>query len=397
VGHEVSKKPLDAFIDLVSGIFQPIIRILAGAGIIKGLFVILLYYGFVTKASGFYIILNSAADSILYYLPVIVGVSAAKKFKLNPYLGLVIGAALVHPQILGLMNGDPLYQIFTGTIFESNVYTTFLGLPVIMMNYSSSVMPAIFAIFFASRVDRAIRKVLNKNIKELFAPVITLACTVPATLLLIGPLATYLSSILSGGLNAVYTFFPPLAGLLLGGTWQVLVMFGLHWGIIPLFINEIVTTGSTGIASLSSVGTTVTAGVVFAIYLKTKNKELKALSMAGFISSICGVTEPALYGITLPRKKPFYITLIASAIAGLISASFGARIYIPGASGVFKIPTAINPEIGPDMGFYGYILALVVGFILAFVLTWIFGFSDATDPILNKNKKKKEFKFTIST
>ncbi len=389
-GHEVKKKPLDAFIDLVSGIFQPVIRILAGAGIIKGIFVILLYMDLISATSGVYVILNSAADAILYYLPVIVGVSAAKKFKLNPYLGLVIGAALVHPTILGLTSGDVLYTVFSGTIFESSVYTTFLGIPVIMMNYSSSVMPAIFAIYFASKVDRAARKVLNKNLKEVFAPVITICLAVPVTLILIGPLATYLSDILSYGLNALYSAYPPLAGLILGGTWQILVMFGLHWGIIPLFINEIVTTGSTGISSLSSVGTTVTAGVVFAIYLKTKNKELKALSFAGFISSLCGVTEPALYGITLPRKKPFYITLLASGIAGFISGAFASRMYIPGGMGIFKIPTAINPATGPDMSFYGYIIALVVGFTVAFILTWAFGFSDKTDPILNKHKAIKQ-------
>ena len=391
-GHEVKKKPLDAFIDLISGIFQPVIRILAGAGIIKGTFVILLYAGVLTSSAGVYIILNSAADTILYYLPVIIGVSAAKKFKINPYLGLVIGAALVHPSILGLSSGEPLYQVFTGTIFQSDVYTTFLGIPVIMMNYSSSVMPAIFAIYFASKVDKSARKFLNVNVREVFAPVITLCVTVPVTLILIGPAATYLSSILSTALNAAYTTFPPLAGLVLGGTWQILVMFGLHWGIIPLFINEIVTTGSTGIASISSVGTTVTAGVVFAIYLKTKNKGLKSLSFAGFVSAMCGVTEPALYGITLPRKKPFYITLIVSAIAGLISASFGARIYVPGGMGVFKIPTAINPATGPAMDFYGYVIAVVVGFVLAFILTWFFGFADETDPLLNKKRveTKKE-------
>jgi len=388
-GHEVKKKPIDAFIDLVSGIFQPVIRILAGAGIIKGVFVILLYLNVLTATSGVYVILNSAADAILYYLPVIVGVSAAKKFKLNPYLGLAIGAALVHPTILGITSGDVLYTIFSGTIFESNVYTTFLGIPVIMMNYSSSVMPAIFAVYFASKVDKIARKLLNKNIKEVFAPAITLCLAVPATLILIGPAATYFSDILSYLLNAIYTTYPALAGLILGGTWQILVMFGLHWGIIPLFINEIVTTGSTGISSITSVGTTVTAGVVFAIYLKTKNKELKALSFASFVSSVCGVSEPALYGITLPRKKPFYITLISSAIAGLISGLFKVRMYVPGGMGVFKIPFAINPETGPDMSFYGYIIALVVGFVVAFVLTWLFGFDDKTDPILNKHKNKK--------
>jgi PTS system beta-glucosides-specific IIC component len=386
-GYEVKKKPLDAFIDLISGIFQPIIRVLAAAGIIKGLLIIAVFSGLLTKNSGFYIVLFSAADVVFYYLPILVGVSAAKKFKINPYLGLVIGGSLVHPSIVAITKGEVLFQVFTGTILQSNVFTTFLGIPVILMNYSSSVVPALFAIFFASKVDKFARKHLNKNIKEVFAPAITLCITVPFTLLLIGPVATYLSNFISYGLNVAYNAYPPLAGFILGGLWQVLVMFGLHWGVIPLFINEIMTTGSSGIFALITATPLATAGVVLAIYLKTKNKDLKSLAFPAMISSFCGVSEPSLYGITLPRKKPFFITLFSAAIGGLIIGLFKGRMYLIGAGGVFSIASAINPETGPNNMLYGYIFALLVALVLGFTLTWMFGFDDKTDPILNKERK----------
>jgi PTS system beta-glucosides-specific IIC component len=175
----------------------------------------------------------------------------------------------------------------------------------------------------------------------------------------------------------------------MGGTWQLLVMLGLHWGLIPLFINEIVTTGSSGINALVTSTPLATAGVVLAIYLKTKDKNLKSIAVPAIVSSFCGVSEPAIYGITLPRKKPFFITLISAGIGGAIIGSFGSRIYVPGGMGVFKIPTAINPEIGIDKGFYGYVIALIVAFVTGFILTWFFGFSDDKDPILNKKTGKK--------
>ncbi|MHC9537750.1 beta-glucoside-specific PTS transporter subunit IIABC [Dellaglioa sp. BT-FLS60] len=381
-------KPLDAFIDMISGIFAPTLGVLAATGMIKGFVALFVAFNWIATTSGTYIILNALGDSFFYFFPVILAYSASKKFHVNPLLAMVIGATLVYPTIvaqvpatLAASGGKVLYTLFSGTIFESPIYMTFLGIPVIMMSYASSVVPIIVSIWFASKVEPFFKKVVPEVVRTFLVPMLTALVVVPVTFLFIGPLSTWASDLVATGFSVVYSFSPIAAGAVLGGLWQVLVIFGLHWGLIPLAILNISTKGSDPILALMLGTTFAQIGSVLAITIKTKNKKLKGLGYSSFISGIFGVTEPAIYGITLPRKKPFIITCISAAIGGMILGVFGTKSYMMGGLGIFSIPSYLNPKTGIDMSFYAVMIAMVVSFVLAYVLTLMFGLTKADQEV----------------
>ncbi|WP_408868933.1 beta-glucoside-specific PTS transporter subunit IIABC [Brochothrix campestris] len=368
---------LDKAIDLISGIFAPTLGLLASTGMIKGFLAIFTTFGWLATDSGTYIILNALGDSFFYFLPIMLAYTASKKFKVNPFLGMVIGATLVYPTIsamapLTMMASDatPLYTLFSGTIFESPIYITFLGIPVIMMNYTSSVIPIILAIWLTSKVEPFFKKLIPDVVKTFLVPFCAALVVVPLTFLVIGPLSTWLGTAIGAGSLAVYHFSPILAGVILGGLWQVLVVFGLHWGLVPVALLNLTTLGFDPILVLTGAASFAQIGAVLGVTLRTKNKKTKGLGISAFISGIFGVTEPAIYGITLPRKKPFIASCIASAIAGGIMGFAGTKTYMVGGIGIFSIPSKISPA-GIDGGFYGCLIAMAVAIVLGLVLTLI--------------------------
>lgn len=392
------KGVFNQFIDIVSSIFTPILGILAATGMIKGLNALFVAMGWITVTSGSYKILQAAGDGLFYFFPIFLGYTAAKKFKLPPFLGMVIGATLVYPLITGIVTPDaqPLYFLFKGTPIESPIYITFFGIPVIMMNYGSSVIPIILSVFFASKIHKWVTGFIPSLVRTFLVPMLTVLVTVPLTFIVIGPISTWLGSLLGFITLSLYQFSPIIAGVILGALWQVLVMFGLHWGVIPIGLNNLATMGFDPILALGMGTPFATAGVVLGIMLKTKNKELKSLAVPSFISSLFGVSEPSIYGITLPRKKPFYVTLVAAAAGGMIMGIFGTQVYVSGGMGVFGIPNYINPETGLDKGFYGFLIAIVTSFVLGLILALTVGYSNSMDPVkeaapLREQPKVKEF------
>lgn len=366
------------FIDVISGIFTPILGVLAATGMIKGLNALFVFLGCITPQSGTYQILQAIGDCFFYFLPIFLGYTAANKFKMNKFTGMAIGAALVYPALAKMTAGKPLYMLFAGSIIQSPVHSTFLGIPVIMMRYASSVIPIILATYFAAKVERFLKKIIPNVVKTFLTPFFTLLIVVPLTFIFIGPIATWLGTLLGKLTLAIYNFNSVICGLIMGGFWQVFVMFGLHWGFIPIAINNMATFGYDSFFPLMLGTPFATAGVVLAIAIKTKNKKLKGLAFPAFISSVFGISEPSLYGITLPRKKPFILTLVSSSIAGAIFGIFNTKVYTMGGLGIFGLPSCINPE-GLDQGFYGYLIGIATAFILGFILTYLFGFSDKND------------------
>ncbi|MGM7723786.1 beta-glucoside-specific PTS transporter subunit IIABC [Metabacillus sp. Hm71] len=360
------------FIDMISSIFTPVLGVLAATGMIKGFNALFVAFGWLENTSGTYQILNATGDALFYFLPIFLGYTAIKKFGGSPFVGMAIGAALVYPTLSTITAGEPLYTVFAGTMFESPIYVTFLGIPVILMSYSSSVIPIIISTFFAARLEKGLRKVIPDVIKAFIVPLLTLVIIVPVTFLVIGPVATWAGSLLGQGTLAIYNLSPIIAGLFLGGFWQVFVIFGLHWGLVPIAFNNVATMGYDTILALIFAASFAQIGAVLAIMIKTKNQKLKTLSIPAFISGIFGVTEPAIYGVTLPLKKPFIISCIGGAVGGAILGMTNVKGYIIGGLGIFGIPSYISPE-GIGMDLYGALIAIVVGFIVAFVLTLFFG------------------------
>ncbi|MFD2216040.1 beta-glucoside-specific PTS transporter subunit IIABC [Metabacillus endolithicus] len=363
---------LSRFIDIVSSIFTPVLGVLAASGMIKGFNALFVALGWLTNTSGTYQILNATGDALFYFLPIFLGYTAIKKFGGTPFIGMAIGSALVYPTLSGLTAGEPLYTVFAGTIFESPIFITFLGIPVILMSYSSSVIPIILATYFAAKVEKWLKSVIPDVIKLFVVPLLTLLIVVPVTFLLIGPVATWASNLLGQGTLFLYNLSPVIAGIILGGLWQVIVIFGLHWGLVPIAINNVATMGFDTILALVFAASFAQIGAVLAIMVKTKNQKLKTLSIPAFISGIFGVTEPAIYGVTLPLKKPFIISCIGGGIGGAIIGLTNVKGYIIGGLGVFGIPSYISPE-GLGMDLWGALIAIVVGFVAAFILTLMFG------------------------
>lgn len=370
-GNEKQESLFNRLIDVISSVFTPILGILAASGMIKGLVAILLVSGLVTTESGTYQILWAVGDALFYFFPVALGYTSAKKFNLNPLLGIVIGAALLYPNLANLIGTPAPSMMFQGTVFEAPVYFKFLGIPVLMMSYGQSVIPIILATFCAAKLEKWLQKVCPDIVKMFFVPFFTLLIVIPLTFILIGPIATWASSLLSSAVLWIYNISPPLAGAIIGGLWQVLVMFGLHWGFIPIGLLNIQSFGYDPVMALMFAVPFATMGSVLGVMLKTKDKKVKSLCAPCFITGIFGISEPAIYGITLPRKTPFYCTLIAGAVGGTIMGFAGSKTYTQGGMGIFALPNRIS-ENGLDMGFYGSLVGIIAAFIVAFILTFVF-------------------------
>ncbi|MDS0524284.1 beta-glucoside-specific PTS transporter subunit IIABC [Clostridium sp. SHJSY1] len=369
--------PIDKFIDIVSGVFTPTLGVLCATGMIKGLNALLIAVHILTATDGTYQILNVIGDCLFYFFPIFLGYTSAKKFKLNEFVGMAIGASLVYPTLSGLTAApnQPLYTLFAGTLIESPVYVTFLGIPVILMSYSSSVIPIIISTFVGSKIEKIFKNIIPDVVKTFLVPLFTLLITVPLSFIVIGPIATWAAKLLGTATISMINLSPILAGVIIGGLWQITVIFGLHWGLIPIAINNMMTIGYDTILACA-VGTTFAqSGVVLAILLKTKNLKLKGIAFPAFISGVFGVTEPAIYGVTLPRKKPFILSCVASAVGGGITGFMGVKIYAITGLGIFSVPSYIGSN-GMDKGFYGSIIAMVVSFVVGFLLMFLMGFKD---------------------
>ncbi|MFD1068056.1 beta-glucoside-specific PTS transporter subunit IIABC [Oceanobacillus locisalsi] len=363
----------DRFIEMISGIFTPILSVLVASGMIKGFNALFIAVGWLDEQGGTYQILNAIGDGLFYFLPIFLGYTAMKKFGGTPFLGMVIASALVYPALEGIPEaGEPLYTLFAGTVFESPVYIEFFGIPVILMTYSMSVIPIIVSTFFAAKLENALSKVIPNVIKTFVAPMFTILIIIPLTFIIIGPIATWASQLIGEGTVGLYDLSPTIAGAIMGGLWLVFVMFGLHWGIIPIGFNNIAVQGVDPILALMFVHSFALAGAILAVLMKTRNQKTKTLSPPAIISSLFGVTEPGMYGIALPLKRPFIFTLISSAIGGGILGFIGTQGYIMGGLGIFQIPSFIGPD-GIDMSVIGALIAAALGLILAFVLTYFFG------------------------
>lgn len=367
------KKEKASLIDIIASIFTPILGVLAATGMIKGFNALFIALGWLETTSGTYQILNAVGDSLFYFFPIFLGYTAIKKFGGSPFIGMAIGGSLVYPTLSGLTQGEPLYTLFAGTMFESPVYITFLGVPVILMSYASSVIPIILAAYFGSIVEKRLRKIIPDVVKTFLVPFFTLLIVVPLTFIVIGPIATWAGNLLGQSTLLIYNLSPIIAGIFVGGLWQLLVIFGLHWGLVPIAINNLTTLGADPVLATTIAASFAQIGAVLAVWIKTREQKLKTLSIPAFISGIFGVTEPAIYGVTLPLKKPFILSCIAAGIGGGIIGAAGSQLYMIGGLGIFSIPSFISPTEGITFGLWGLLISIVVAFVLGFILTYLFG------------------------
>lgn len=351
----------DQFIALVSGLFQPMLGALSAAGMIKGLVAILAAVG-VKETSGLYVILNAAGDGFFQFLPVILALTAAKRFKMEQFTALALSFALVYPNI-------------AASFANGNV--DFLGLPVIFpsSSYLQTVLPIILTVWVGSKIEKFFKKIIPDVVKVFVVPFFVILITVPLAYLAIGPVMNWASNLIGVIFTNIYGFSPIVFGILLGALWQVLVMFGLHWGLVPIAILDFSTKGWSTLLVASTAICFAQAGALLNIFLRTKEDKVKQLTIPAFISALFGVTEPAIYGITLPMRKPFIMTCVAGAIQGAFLSFFNTTSYTMGGMGLFAIPSYITPKHVPagassDLNNVWYFLiSIVMSFVLGFVLT----------------------------
>jgi len=343
------------FFKIITGILFPVMGVMTAGGIIKGILAGLTSFNILTSTSGTYQILYAFADGFFYFLPIILGFSAANKFKSNPYIGATIGTALVYPNIVNLYN--------------EGAAITFLKIPVVLTSYGNSVFPILAGVALAAYIEKKIDPKMPITVKLFATPLITLILTVPLTFLLVGPIMTMISSILASGTQAIYNASPILTGVILGAFWQLVVIFGLHYAFIPILINNIATLGADPINAILNVTVFALAGSAIGFAMKQKNKEKRALGFSTGITGLFGITEPIIYGIALPYKKPFIAAFIGGGIAGGITAGMGAKMFGFGGNAVFAAPLFINPD-GIDNSFTAYIIASLTAFFVPLVISY---------------------------
>lgn len=375
-----SQGGMNRLIDIISGCFQPFIGVLSAGGMIKGVNALLVFLNVYGTTSGTYLMLNGVGDTIFFFMPIVVGVTASKKFGLNQFLGMAIGGALCYPtlQLTNLSVNKPIATLFAGTMIESPAYTTVFGLPFIANNYTGSVIPVILIVWLASKLQYRAQKLIPELIQTFFVPFFVLLISLPVGFLLIGPVVTILTNLLSTTFLNLNDFSPLLMGLIVGFFWQVLVIFGLHWSLIPLAMMQIGALGySTILVGMFGASFAQTA-VVGAMYFKLKSEKEKALVIPAVISGICGVTEPAIYGLSLPKRRPFIFSMIGGAASGAIMTVLGAKSYAMGGLGIFGVVNYINTEKGDASAMATAFMAIGVATIIGFTLT-LFFWKDETD------------------
>ncbi|HBZ7326264.1 PTS transporter subunit EIIC [Klebsiella michiganensis] len=356
---EKSSKEKANIIDIVSSIFTPVLGVLLASGILKGLLILLSTLGWLDQTSGTYVLFNAASDSFFFFLPVMLGYTATKKFGGNPFVGMAIGGALVHPSILAqfsITEGDTSDMVF-------------LGVPIVFINYAFSVIPIIIASFFSSKLENIIESWLPSSVRRFMVPAISIAVITPLTFLFIGPAATWLSHLLSDSYQAIYQVSSTMAGVVMGGLWQVAVIFGLHWGLIPLMLNNFAVLGHDTMTPMIIPAFLGQAGAVFAVMLKARDVKMKSLAGSSLPGGIIGITEPIIYGVTLPLRTPFIFGCIGGAVGGGVIGYFQTTMWSFGLPTIFAF-TQFIPEGGFDASFYGSIAAAILAFVISSSLTF---------------------------
>ena len=351
-------------LNTVAAIFTPVVPAIAASGMLKGILAIAVmvannFYQVDLKPLNTYIILSAASDALFYFMPVILGYSAAKVFKTNEYIAMVIGATLCYPTIVSLMTEESAVTLF--------------GLHVTKANYVSTVIPIILAIFILAYVQRFLEKVIPEVLKIIMVPTLSLLLMIPATLLLFGPIGIYLGD----GVNWLYYYImnlsPILLGGFIGGIWCVLVIFGAHRGLVPIGINDVARTGRQNLLAFAGAANFSQAGAAFGVFVRTKNKGLKAVAASATVTALFGITEPAIYGANLRLKKPMIYAVASGAAGGALMGWGGSYGTAFANQGLLTIP--VYAEAGTK-AFICYLLGCGIAFFGAFLLTIFLGFND---------------------
>lgn len=351
---------VNALFAAIAGIFSPLLPALAGSGILYGLLLFCSQIGWISQKSGTFVILTAASKAVFYFLPILLAFSAARRFKVSPYIAALIAGALLYPDFIQLM----------GT-HGNGAMTSFLGIPVVLMNYNSTVVPILISIWAYSYLYKWLDKHVSKDLELVVVPLVCLLVMVPLTVIVIGPLGVYGGQFVADVVNWLIKNVPLLAGVVVGGGWSFLVSFGIHWAVNPIMINNIATQGFDFICPLTFACNFGVIGAAIGVWLKTRNKELKSFSLTGVIT-IClsAIIEPTLFGLLVKNRKIWAAQMIAGAVGGayLGLTKVFTNAFVFGSVTTFPAFVAKNSNNFLN-AMIGLGISVIVGIILGFIVT----------------------------
>lgn len=372
------RKVFTKVIDTISGIFTPILPAITAAGMMKAVLAVLVAFNLVSKEAQSYQVINFMADAAFFFLPILLASSAAKKFKCNQYMAMMIGGMLLHPTFISMVTAAK----------EAGEGISVFGLPVGLASYSSSVIPIILAIWFMSYVEPIADKISPKAIKFFSKPLITALVVGIATLVAIGPVGYVISDKVALGIKTLESYAGWLVPTLLGGLTPLLVTTGMHYGLVSIGINNRMTMGYDTVIYPGMLASNVAqGGAALAVAVKSKNQEIKQLASSAGITAVCGITEPALYGVNLRFRTPLYASMIGGAIGGFFLGMMRVANYSGGSPGLLTLPSYIGGDTMSNFVYacIGAAISVVAAFIAAFIL-----YKDPVDEV--KEEKKEEVK-----
>ncbi len=350
-------KWLTRFFETVAAIFNPIVPALAGCGFLSAFISIFMAFGMSASQPTFKVII-AISMAIFTFLPFLLAASAAKVFKMNTYVALTICAAMMSPTWSGLLT-------------EGTTYFTFVGIPFRVINYSSSVLPIVFAILLASYVEKFLNKYIPGALKIILVPALTILIATPLTLISIGPLTYWLGEEIAVIVNWLFTYGGVFAGLIYGGIYSAMVLLGIHHGMVPVLTQMLATQGFNYVSPTSGAANIGQAGAAFGVWLKTKDKKLKGNAASASLAACTGITEPVVYGVNVPLGRPFLYASIGGACGGAFAAFFHLKSYVMGGPSFLSF----GMFLGGDSPIYNCAMVMagfVVAFVIAAVLTIIF-------------------------
>ncbi|MGJ0739484.1 PTS transporter subunit EIIC [Enterococcus casseliflavus] len=344
----------------VSAIFAPLLPVLAGSGILRGLLILFVQLGIISEDSGTYSILFVASMSVFYFLPVLLAFTSARRFGASPYISALIGAALINPDFIALMGGA-----------GNGATTEFFGIPVVLMNYNSTVVPIILSIWAFSYLYKFLDKHIPETLKLVVVPLVSLAIMVPLTVIVIGPIGVYSGEAVANVVNWLIERSSVLTGILVGGGWSVLVSLGIHWAVNPIMINNVSTYGFDYIVPFTFACNFAVIGTTIGVYFKAKDKKLRSFALTGLVTiALSAIIEATLFGLLVKNKKLFLAQIIGGAVGG---AYLGLMQVVTNAF-VFGSVTTFPAFVGSTSSNFiqamiGLLISMVVSAVLAFVFT----------------------------
>ena len=376
-----------SLIGVITGSMIPVIGVLAASGILKGILALLVQFKVVADSSDTYQIISAMADSMFYFLPIIIGFTAARRLGSDPIVVAIIGGVLAYPSLARMANPD--YVVKTETGFEKPYHivaqlgntifnTDFFGIPVSLPEpnaYAYSIFPIIVAAWLAARIEPYLKKWIPAVVRSIFAPLLEIFIVSTLVLVVFGPIVMAISGAIASGVNAILGFNRALAGLIIGGFYQCLVIFGLHWAVIPIISQQIADPGYSPLNAIVSATMIAQGGGALAIWLKVRSAKIKRMAGPATISAFCGVTEPAMYGLNLKYGRVFITASIGGAVGGLLTGLLKVNMW--GFTGAFVgFPSFVNPK-GIDGSFTGFWIASLAALAVSFACTYFFGFKES--------------------